>query len=241
MVTKPPVTRVTIPSNKYTVGRYAPISQVSEHHAVGDASHVITKAKGAAIFSTTYTIAMSGEIFQLVDDKDTPYCDNDFRSNSRSITIEHAGGLLPNYPYTEAMYQSSIKLHAWFFQTYGDLNCVRHRDIPEIKADPSKATACPGQLDVERIVNEAKGLLVSKDALTREEVILTYYNAYQDEQPSEEYIKSWTGKPYSQLAQTIHKDGTWLKRKQEFYDGRKCLATSAYEAVNEQLFRKKTT
>lgn len=157
-VTKPPVTRVAIPSNKFGVGRSARISQVSEHHIVGDAQAVINKAKGSAIFSTTYTIAMDGTIYQLVEDSNTPYCDNAWQSNSRALTIEHAGGLA-GYPYTEAMYQSSIKLHAWFFQTYGNLNCVRHRDIPEIKADPAKATACPGGLDVERIVREAKSLL----------------------------------------------------------------------------------
>lgn len=161
-VSKPPVTRVSIPSNKYTRGRSARISQVSEHHVVGDARHVIAKAQGSAIFSTTYTIGMDGTIYQLVDDANTPYCDNDFRSNSRSITIEHAGGLA-GFPYTEAMYQSSIRLHAWLFQTYGNLNCVRHRDIPEIKATPSKATACPGGLDVERIVREAYNLLKGED------------------------------------------------------------------------------
>lgn len=157
-VQKPPVVRVQIPSNKYGVGRRSGISQVSEHHVVGDARHVIDKAQGEAIFSTTYTIAMNGTIYQLVDDKNTPYCDNDYRSNGRSVTIEHAGGHA-SFPYTEEMYQSSIKLHAWLFQTYGNLNCVRHRDIPEIKADPRKATACPGGLDVERIVREAKALL----------------------------------------------------------------------------------
>lgn len=157
-ISKPHIVRVQIPSNKYGRGRVYRISQISEHHVVGDAQHVINKAQGSAIFSTTFTIAMDGTIYQLVEIGDTPYCDNDYRSNGRSITIEHAGGH-PSYPYTEAMYASSIHLHAWLFQEYGMLNCVRHRDIPEIKADPSKATACPGGLDVERIVRDAKARL----------------------------------------------------------------------------------
>lgn len=161
-VQKPNIVRVQIPGTSYGKGRATRISQISEHHAVGDAKHVISKAQTAQ-FSTTFTIALDGTIYQLVELHDTPYCDNDYRSNGRSITIEHAGG--GNFPYTEAMYQSSIRLHAWLFQTYGELNCVRHRDIPEIKADPRKATACSGNLDVDRIVREAKQLLRNGDEM----------------------------------------------------------------------------
>lgn len=161
-VPKPPIVNLInqVPAGNFGVGRRSPISQLSEHHVVGDAIHAINKAKVKGNqFSTTYTIALDGTIYQLVEHGNTPYCDNDYRSNGRSITIEHAGGLLPNYPYTEAMYQSSIKLHAWLFQELGNLNPIRHRDIPEIKADPSKATACSGGLDVDRIVREARNLL----------------------------------------------------------------------------------
>ena len=103
MIDKPAITRITIPNNNFGDGRRSAISQISEHHAVGDASHVISKAKSSVQFSTTFTIGLDGTIYQLVDEGDTPYCDNDYRSNNRSITIEHAGGLLPDYPYTEAM------------------------------------------------------------------------------------------------------------------------------------------
>lgn len=158
-VTKPPIVRAGIPAGNYAKGRTVQISQISEHHVVGDARHAISKAQIVGReFSCTFTIAMDGTIFQLVDIEDTPYTDNAWASNKRSITIEHAGGHA-NFPYTDAMYRSSIHLHAWLFQTYGMLNCVRHRDIPEVKADPRKATACPGGLNVEYIVSEAKKLL----------------------------------------------------------------------------------
>lgn len=159
-VAKPPITQVEIPGTSFAPGRNYPISQISEHHAVGDAHHVISKARSVQ-FSCTFTISQDGTIFQLVAIGDTPYTDNDYRSNGRSITIEHAGG--GDFPYTEAMYQASIKLHAWLFQQYGSLNCVRHREIPEIASTPSKATACPGSLDVERIVSEANKLLKGEE------------------------------------------------------------------------------
>lgn len=159
-IQKPAISRIGIPSENYGNGRRSSISQISEHHAVGDARHVIAKAKDPTKqFSCTFTIGTDGTIYQLVDLEDTPYTDNDYRSNGRSITIEHAGG--GDFPYTEAMYQSSIKLHAWLFSLYGDLNCIGHKDIPEIKADPRKATACPGGLDYGRIVREAKQLLTN--------------------------------------------------------------------------------
>lgn len=160
-VSKPNIVNLIgqIPSTNFGVGRRSPISQISEHHVVGDARHAIDKAKiQGRQFSCTFTIGTDGTIYQLVDIKNTPYTDNDYRSNGRAITIEHAGGHA-SYPYTDAMYRSSIHLHAWLFQNYGMLSCVRHRDIPEIKADPSKATACPGGLNVEHIVSEAKKLL----------------------------------------------------------------------------------
>lgn len=158
-VAKPKIVRVKIPAGNYGRGRASKISQISEHHVVGDARHVIDKAKQPGRqFSTTFTVAMDGTIYQLVELGDTPYCDNAWQSNARSITIEHAGGA-NGFPYTAKMYASSIRLHAWLFQQYGNLRCVRHRDIPEIRADGSKATACPGGLNVEHIVNEARKLL----------------------------------------------------------------------------------
>lgn len=157
---KPTIVQIGIPSENYGKGRRSSISQISEHHAVSNSAGVIAKAKNPAKqFSCTFTIDTDGTIYQLVNLEDTPYTDNDYRSNGRSITIEHAGG--GNWPYTEAMYQSSIKLHAWLFSQFGELNCIGHKDIPEIKADPSKATACPGGLDYGRIVREAKKLLTN--------------------------------------------------------------------------------
>lgn len=169
-VPRPKIVRVSIPSSKYRKGRWGKITQISEHHVVGDSKSVIAKARSDAVFSCTFTIDLNGTIYQLVEIGDTPFTDNDLYSNSRSITIEHAGG--GNFPYTPKMYASSIHLHAYLFDKYGPLTCVRHRDIPEIKADPERATACSGDLDVERIVKQAKelhgGLIVYKGKKTHE-------------------------------------------------------------------------
>lgn len=228
---KPPITFVTIPSNKYGKGRSSKITQISEHHAVGDAKHVIAKAQGPAIFSTTFTIAMDGTIYQLVDENNTPYCDNAWQSNSRAITIEHAGG--GSFPYTEEMYNASAALHAYLFEKYGPLNCVRHRDIPEIVADPSKATACSGALDVERIIRQAKeGIYMGfnyNSVPTPEEKTKHYRNRlFREPTPAELANKDVWGKV---LDDNVAELGARLKAAQ-------AQPTPGFAAVTEQLFRK---
>lgn len=145
----PQITRIQIPGSNYQVGRAAKIDQITFHHIVGDAPAAIARFKdGSQIASSTYVIGSDGRIYQLVDEKDTPYTDANFSSNSRAITIEHAGGHA-SVPYTEAMYKSSAKLVAWIRSRHNITRFMRHRDVS------SKPTACPGSLDVERIVRES--------------------------------------------------------------------------------------
>ena len=220
-VSKPNIVNLIgqVPAGNFGVGRRSPISQISEHHVVGDASGAISKAKTPGKeFSCTFTIAMDGTIYQLVEIKNTPYTDNDYRSNGRAITIEHAGGH-PQYPYTEAMYQSSIKLHAWLFQEYGlgPGSCVRHRDIPEIKADPSKATACCGDLDVERIKREAANLIGGKgaggDEVMNENGAKGLYRLGLHREPENDQVwRGWLGKPADQGMEAFRGSPEWLSQ-----------------------------
>lgn len=146
----PPITKVTIPGSNYQVGRAAKIDQITFHHIVGDAPAAIARFKDPnEIVSSTYIIGKDGRIYQCVAEKDTPYTDGNFSSNSRAITIEHAGGH-SSVPYTAAMYASSAKLVAWIRSRYNITRLVRHRDVS------LKPTACPGTLDLNRIINAAK-------------------------------------------------------------------------------------
>jgi len=148
---KPAVTWIPAHPNNYAASRSAPISQITFHHIVGDAPAAIARFQnGTQEVSASYVIGSDGRIYQIVKDTDTPYTDANYDSNSRSITIEHAGGIA-GVPYTEAMYQSSIALVRWLIATYGITNFKRHREVSRTP------TACPGELNVERIINEAKG------------------------------------------------------------------------------------
>lgn len=226
-----------VPATNYTVGRRSLISQISEHHVVGDASHAINKAKiNGQEFSCTYTIGSNGTIYRLVAENNTPYTDNDFDSNSRSITIEHAGG--GDYQYTEAMYRASIELHAQLFQKYGNLVCVRHKDIPEIKADPRKATECPGGLSVERIVSNAKAL--QGEEMLRAPHQASLFVAYLGRLPLPEEVARDVGrKTVEQMVNELDQSGEYADKKKRDAAAYSSAASSDIVAVTEQLYRKK--
>lgn len=149
------------PSN-FESGRQAIVSRITFHHIVGDAQAALNRFQDTNDeVSSTYVIGSDGTIYQCVADNDTSYADGNYDSNSRTISIEHAGGL-PEVPYTDAMYTASIQLVAWLIQTYHISDFKRHRDVID-KARYPGGTACPGNLDVERIVNGAQTLLKGED------------------------------------------------------------------------------
>lgn len=146
-VPKPPITQVTIPTTNYGVVRGNP-TRITFHHIVGDALAAIARFKNAnEKASATFVISSKGEIFQCVPLDHRPYSDGVTASNTITASIEHAGGT-SSVPYTEAMYRASISLVAWLIDKYKITDFKRHREL--------KATACPGGLDVERILKSAK-------------------------------------------------------------------------------------
>jgi hypothetical protein len=176
-MTKPPYTWVPAADGNYGDGRSAPITQITFHHIVGDAQAAIARFQTPGVeVSATYIIGSDGRLYQAVHEEDTPFTDGNYASNSRSITIEHAGGL-PSVPYTEAMYQTSIQLVAYLLGKYDIQQFKRHRDVSD------SPTACPGSLDVERIIREAQGGAMSKDVLTKEEVQVAHKLAFFEPAP----------------------------------------------------------
>lgn len=155
-VSKPAIVRIGgVPESNYGGKRGIRPTHITDHHIVGDAGGAIAEArKSSRQMSFTFTIASDGTIFQMLELDEWPYTDGSSTSNRRAITIEHAGGI-PSVPYTEAMYRSSIHLHAWLRQEFGipEANILRHQQVSE------KPTACPGGLDTERIKRESTKLL----------------------------------------------------------------------------------
>lgn len=145
-----------IPAGNHGPAR--PASQVTQatfHHIVGDAAGAIAEMRKASRqMSWSFCVGSDGKIYEGTGIGTVPYCDGNYASNKRSVSTEHAGGL-PSVPYTAKMYASSIKLHAWLIDQLGIKSFKRHRDVSDTP------TACPGGLDVEKIVAGAKKLRAS--------------------------------------------------------------------------------
>jgi len=201
-VTKPNiVSRIgRIPAGNHGGPRPAKPTHITDHHIVGDAQAAIGRFEQAGQeASSTFIIGSDGTIYQELDIMTIPYTDSNITSNRRAITIEHAGGHA-NVPYTEAMYKSSIHLHAWLKQEYGipNANILQHKQVTL----PTRPTACAGGLDTDRIKRDSDTLLqggsMSKDALTKEEVIELHY-AYFIGGPGTGYGYEHVGKPLEKL------------------------------------------
>ena len=87
----------------FGVGRRNPISRIPWHHIAGDAAGAVARFKTPGVqVSATYVIGSDGSLYQCVDELNTPYSDGNADSNSRTISIEGAGGIA-SVPYTVQM------------------------------------------------------------------------------------------------------------------------------------------
>ena len=141
------------PGNSMSGRSGNPVSLFVDHWTVGSLTSAIREFKTAGTEkSAHYIVGLDGRIVQLVPDEDTAYHAGNFDVNLISIGIEHEAG--PTTPPTDALYAASAWLHAQLSAKYHIaleplVTVKRHNQIV--------LTACPGTLDVDRIVKEATG------------------------------------------------------------------------------------
>lgn len=91
-----------------------------------------------------------GKIYQWVKDEDTAYHAGNWAMNLRSIGIEHSA--TPQRPLTDASYETSAELVYHLCHKYNipldRQHIIQHKEV--------KATACPGTVDIDRIIRQAK-------------------------------------------------------------------------------------
>lgn len=141
-------------SNNFEKGRRSvKIDTIVLHWMVGSlasAGATFNNANRGA--SAHYGIGGQAEVHQYVKDEDTAYHAGNFSVNLRSIGIEHEGG--PNIPISESTYKLSVELVSTLSKKYNiPLDRAHVRKHGEISA-----TQCPGTLDIDRIIREAKAL-----------------------------------------------------------------------------------
>lgn len=139
-------------SNNFGKGRSGTkIDTIVLHWIVGTlASAGATFNNPSRIASAHYGIGGQAEVHQYVKEEDTAYHAGNLAVNLRSIGIEHEGG--PSIPIKEDTYKLSAQLVAEIAKRYNiPLDRVHIKGHKEISA-----TQCPGTLDIDRIIRDAK-------------------------------------------------------------------------------------
>lgn len=141
--------------NNYTVGRPGASrdGRQSMHHVVGSRESAVIVFNQPSRGASSHYVVGGDLIDQCVDINNTAWCDGNWDSNLRTISVEHEGGWNGTGPYSNEMYEQAAHLCAWLRENYGVNRWVRHRDVS------LKSTACPGGLDVDRIWNRASQLI----------------------------------------------------------------------------------
>lgn len=139
--------KVPAHSNNYTVGRSGrKIEKIAIHHMAG----ILTAKQCGGIFqngnrkaSSNYGIGKDAEVGLYVDEENTSYCNSNWDSNCKSVTIETSNSSLGgDYPVSDAVLNKLIELVADIAKrnNLGKLvkgqNLVWHRMYA--------ATTCPG-------------------------------------------------------------------------------------------------
>ena len=147
------IKQVPAHSNNYEKGRRDnSIQLIVVHWIVGTLESAdATFANPNRLASAHYGIGDS-EVHQYVKDEDTAFHAGVFDVNLKSLGIEHAGG--PNMPISDETYETSATLVQELTRKYHiplDREHIKgHREF--------KATQCPGTLDIDRIIAQAKEL-----------------------------------------------------------------------------------
>lgn len=133
-------------SGNYTKGRKVKITEICIHHCGGVLSAKtcgdIFKRKGRN-GSSNYGIGVNGEIYCYVDESDTAWCNSNWASNCRSVSIETSnnktGG---NWTVSSKSLNSLIKLVADIAKRNNMGTLVKGKNVTWHKM--YKNTACPG-------------------------------------------------------------------------------------------------
>lgn len=143
--------------NNFTVGRQGVSRDGREtfHHVVGTRESAVIVFNQPSRGASSHFVVGGDIIDQCVAIENTAWCDGNWESNLRTISVEHEGGWNGNSPYSDQMYEQAAHLTAWLRENYGVNRYIRHRDVS------LKSTACPGGLDVERIWNRSQQIINS--------------------------------------------------------------------------------
>ncbi|TWS99286.1 N-acetylmuramoyl-L-alanine amidase [Streptococcus cuniculipharyngis] len=133
----------------------ARVNLIVIHHNAGTSDEAARRtwyvATGVGT-SAHYQVA-DDKIWGCVGEESVAYHAGDYPTNQRSIGIEHLNNSgAPNWTISEATYRNSAKLIADICQRYG-IPIDRNHIVPH---QSISATACPGDIDLDKLVRMAQ-------------------------------------------------------------------------------------
>lgn len=143
--------------NNFTVGRQGVSrdGRNTSHHVVGSAESavlVFNQPNRGASSHFVITDRADVQVFQCVNLNDTAWCDGNWESNLRTISMEHHGDWRNGYR-NQQVINNAAHLVAWLRENYGVTRPIRHRDVS------LTGTICPADLPVEEIWNKATEII----------------------------------------------------------------------------------
>lgn len=185
-----------MPSPNFKKGRTSAIKYIVIHHWDDPAKKpkiegVVNHFEDPAVEVSAHYVVSDGLIIQMVKETDTAW--HARSANPYTIGIE----VDPQVP--GDTYKTVGQLVKEIRGRYGDLPLRKHSDFVN--------TSCPGDLDLARIDKEARGDIMSKDKLTREDVIELHL-AYTGSQPGRDYDWRHIGGPLSPCINDFKKVAT---------------------------------
>jgi len=140
------------PTPNYTEGRGGIIPSVICIHWIGAGTPqgaIAWFANPSSQVSAHYLVA-GKSIYQFVEEEDVAWHSGDWKTNTESIGIEHYA--TPDHPASDDTYNTSAELVKDICKRYNipidREHIIKHSEV--------KSTACPGTLDVDRIISLAK-------------------------------------------------------------------------------------
>ena len=167
------IVKKNIPTTNYDTSRKT-IDTIFIHWVVGNLASADTRFKKEGEQASAHYGIEDEIIYQWVDEAHTAYHCGVYSWNQRSIGIEHSAS--PDRSASNSTYSTSAQLVAEICKRY---NIPLDRE--HIKGHSEvKPTACPGTIDIDRIIREAKALLNPELAINDQTIIdLTPYGKHE--------------------------------------------------------------
>lgn len=152
-----------VDANGYNVGREGTVNHIVLHHGDTPSLEGILNTLNGVVGSPTTQYAVKDNVaVAMVDEQDTAWTNTRWMSNSRSVTVEICNDVVKGDKPSDASHETAAWLTARAAVRHGielplvhGINVFGHKEVSKLP------TACPGLLDIKKIVARANEILAT--------------------------------------------------------------------------------